>query len=346
MNKKIPINRLNKFLLYGLFCPINKDIKYIGITTGSLKNRLLGHLRAPTNGKISHWFTTLKKDSLIPEIKLIKECVSYEELLSEEIIYIKKYRELGFELFNIADGGDINPMFGKTHSKEAREKISKIHKGRKMSDEVKKNHIINIYNFWHSEETLEKREKIKEKMSERMIGNSYAKGSKHSDEVKRIIQEKRYKYGNVGYKHTEETRKEMSNSRKGENNPMFGKTLSEESINKRNKTIKKNKTFKDKNNPNYKYNIERYELFKLFIEEDKTQKELSLIFGCSEANITRLLKKFEIKKGLSNKYNFNYDDLYKLYITDCLTQSKIAEIYNTSNKYISKILKKYNIKKV
>ena len=63
MNKKIPINRLNKFLLYGLFCPINKDIKYIGITTGSLKNRLLGHLRAPTNGKISHWFTTLKKDS-------------------------------------------------------------------------------------------------------------------------------------------------------------------------------------------------------------------------------------------------------------------------------------------
>lgn len=34
--------------------------------------------------------------------------------------------------------------------------------------------------------------------------------------------------GTSGFKHSEETRKKMSESQKGENNPMYGKTLSEE----------------------------------------------------------------------------------------------------------------------
>jgi len=42
-------------------------------------------------------------------------------------------------LFNLADGGDINPMLGKTHNEESRKKISLTHKGRKMTDEQKLN---------------------------------------------------------------------------------------------------------------------------------------------------------------------------------------------------------------
>jgi hypothetical protein len=59
-----------------------------------------------------------------------------------------------------------------------------------------------------------------EKLRNRMIGNKYAKGRKHTEEEKRRIGEK-----SKGYKHTEEAKRRMSEINKGKHK---GKHLSEE----------------------------------------------------------------------------------------------------------------------
>lgn len=83
--------------------------------------------------------------------EVIEEC--YLELLNErEIYYINKENCISPNGLNLRHGGNIglmsietrakmseqrmgdkNIMFGKTHSKEARDKISKTHKGRKLT---------------------------------------------------------------------------------------------------------------------------------------------------------------------------------------------------------------------
>ena len=140
-----------KFYLYGLYCPINNDLKYIGITTYSLKSRLNAHLKKPTNSYIKNWFVDLQEKSLKPNILLIKECKTYDELLQCEILEIKKCRENNYFLYNISDGGDINPMFGKHHTNESKEKISIIQKGRKRSDEEKEKQKERLKQLWNDE---------------------------------------------------------------------------------------------------------------------------------------------------------------------------------------------------
>jgi len=73
-NSKItPVTRINKkFQLYGLYCPYNGELRYIGITSGLLSTRLSGHLRNPTNGKIALWFKELKSNNKIIRNKINK----------------------------------------------------------------------------------------------------------------------------------------------------------------------------------------------------------------------------------------------------------------------------------
>jgi predicted GIY-YIG superfamily endonuclease len=118
-----------KYELYGLYCPISNNLMYVGITTNGLKQRLRGHLKSPTNHLMENWILGLKLLNTKPEIKLIKECIDYNDLLKSEIDEIKKCRNEKIGILNIADGGDINPMLGKTHTDEVRKKISQIHKG-------------------------------------------------------------------------------------------------------------------------------------------------------------------------------------------------------------------------
>ncbi len=89
--------------------------------------------------------------------------------------------------------GENNPMYGKTHSKKSKEKMSKAQKGRK-----------------HTEETKRKISKA-------------GKGYKHTDEAKKRIGEahkgQTWMVGEgspmYGRKHSEETRRKISKSRKG-----------------------------------------------------------------------------------------------------------------------------------
>lgn len=339
-NKKItPITRINKqYLLYGLYCPYNNELRYIGITTGSLSTRLAGHLRNPTNGKIALWFKELKNNGKIPIIRLISEYNTYEDLLNGEIKEIKENREKTTRLLNIADGGSINPMFGKTHTEEAKNKISNTHKGRKLNDEQIRKRKELLTNLWSNEEWSEK---LRKKMSDNMLGNTRALGFKHSEETKKQLSDlhKNNKHS-LGFTHSETTKMKMRQNNSGENNPMFGKSLPKEVLVKRSEKVKREGTFKGKNNGNFKYDIKKDELIELYLNKNLKIAEIANIYGCHRTVISDNIKNYGIVKPLSNKYNLKIDEI-KHYINEGLNLVQIGEKYGCSNKIIHKFIKKY-----
>ena len=56
--------RIKNFFLYGLYCPYTNELKYVGITTGKLNDRLGSHLRNPTNFLTMKWFKSLEINSI------------------------------------------------------------------------------------------------------------------------------------------------------------------------------------------------------------------------------------------------------------------------------------------
>lgn len=132
--------------------------------------------------------------------------------------------------------GENHPLFEFGHSEETKQKISISLTGLTHSEETKQKIRENharlsgenhpMYGKHHTEET-------KQKMSESRKGeknpmyNSKRFGEKnpmfgknHSEETKQKISEKK-----LGHGHSEETKQKMSKNRKGENNPMYGKSM-------------------------------------------------------------------------------------------------------------------------
>lgn len=328
------------FLLYGLFCPFTNELKYIGITTRSLNTRLNEHLRMPTNYKIKLWLNQLKEKKYKPIIKLISEFNSYDELLNGEINEIKKYRDLGYNLFNLSDGGDINPMLGKTHTNESRKKISETHKGKKFTEERLMKYREEVKKRWKDDDWSRMMKK-KFKNRNKRVGFRHSEETKHK--ISKTLKKNGYNIGNkysLGKKHTDEFRKNRSILYSGENNPMFGKKLSEESLLKRKKTVTEKGIYKGKNNPNFKYDISYDELFDLFITQNKTANEISKIYNCKYETIRQKLKNFNITKPKSNIYNLDINDILN-YKKKGLNLIEIGKIYGCSNKIISKFIKKH-----
>jgi len=138
---------------------------YIGKTNNfkRRKNEHLCVLKKGKNGKTWPVYNKIRK--LIQEenyelkMEIIDEKLTNDEANNLEIKLIKEYRENGYKLYNLTAGGDgtvnhkpvftdewrkklsesksgdkwtgnKNPFYGKRHSKETKEKISAIHKGK------------------------------------------------------------------------------------------------------------------------------------------------------------------------------------------------------------------------
>jgi hypothetical protein len=54
--------RDKKYPIYGLFSPDNEEIKYVGLTSGSLKERLRSHIYAATKLKDKLNYHSLKNE--------------------------------------------------------------------------------------------------------------------------------------------------------------------------------------------------------------------------------------------------------------------------------------------
>ena len=114
------------YKIYYLIDPTNNEIKYVGQTCQSLKNRLNKHLIQP-NRKNKEWFDELLKNKLKPIIYLVRGNLS-----SEEANYIEKYlikyfsKRKKLKLHNLTKGGSGSSGF--KHSEESKLKMSQIRK--------------------------------------------------------------------------------------------------------------------------------------------------------------------------------------------------------------------------
>jgi group I intron endonuclease len=151
--------------------------------------------------------------------------------------------------YNLTLGGE--GVLGNKHTETTKEKISKVHKGKKISKEQKEflskknsgegNHM---YGKNHSQES-------KQKIREANLGNKYRLGTKHSEETKEKFripksEETKEKLRQIatGRLLSNETKKKISEKLTGVRNPFFGRKHSEETKQKisQAKLRKKNNT--------------------------------------------------------------------------------------------------------
>lgn len=146
-----------KYTIYKLIDPITNDIRYIGLTFNSLKQRLSSHMSEPGTSHKCNWISKLKKEGLKPIIESIEENISsYDEVCEREIYYINYYKSIGCNLTNMATGGNKN----KKMSDETRIKMSNSAKNRNfkltLTEETKLNLSIKAKERFSNENEREK----------------------------------------------------------------------------------------------------------------------------------------------------------------------------------------------
>jgi group I intron endonuclease len=172
------------------------DKCYIGITN-NFKRRMIEHKCFKDKSSIiSKSINKYGKDSFNYEI--IDYAKDMDDLNNKEMMYIKFYKELGVELYNLTDGGgNYIPRRNYIPSEETRKKQSESHKGKVHSDEAKKKMSESHKGRIVTEDT-------------KNILREKNKGKKHSEETK-----KKVSLASKGRKHSEETKEKMSKSQKG-----------------------------------------------------------------------------------------------------------------------------------
>jgi group I intron endonuclease len=130
-----------KHFIYGLICPLNNNIRYVGQTV-DIKRRLTSHINKTKNKigkktKKEEWILELINLGLEKQIKItiIEECDSLN-VDEREIYYINKYRLLYENITNTLNGGSgefKEYIFKKRkpHNEESKKKISEANKGEK-----------------------------------------------------------------------------------------------------------------------------------------------------------------------------------------------------------------------
>ena len=169
--------------IYILIDPRNNKIKYVGQTSLSLMERLRIHKERSVNAKnrkVCCWIKSLMNKKLEPIIKLIEDNVIWNE---SEIKWITHFKSIGIDLLNHTDGGE--GTLGYKWSEEALKNISKIRKGRKLSNEHKNKIKIKMENrkvTWGN------------KISESLKGKNWSKETlkKRSKPVRCIETQKEY----------------------------------------------------------------------------------------------------------------------------------------------------------
>lgn len=92
--------------VYTLHEPDTGELRYIGITKGSLNARLRGHLKQKSKSYRTSWFIGLKNKNQKPQINLLHKTVDRNTACLLERFFIASARYFNFRLVNSTSGGD------------------------------------------------------------------------------------------------------------------------------------------------------------------------------------------------------------------------------------------------
>ena len=159
-----------------------EDIRYVGITRyEEPSRRFKDHCKAASQGKnlpVQCWIRKNGADSIT--YSTLSIVATWEEACAKERTIIKHLRDAGANLLNRTDGGDGG--LGMTHSKETKEKLSLMQKGKVFSETTRK------------------------KLSEANKGKVLSE--EHKNKIKKMIID-------ANRKHTAEELRKMSDANKG-----------------------------------------------------------------------------------------------------------------------------------
>jgi hypothetical protein len=210
MNKLKPIN------VYRLLDPITKEIRYIGITTCTLIQRLKQHIKETQKGKYSHrcnWIRSLLEKELEPIIELI-EVTDFSNWQDRERFWIAYYKDDGSPLTNGTLGGEGS--LGHVVSKECRKRMSEKQKQRPpISEETRAK-------FKSKRWTEERRLKFSLTVKGRTLTDEHKQKISAALKGKTVSKEsvEKSRQGNIGKIVSEETRQKLSEAGKGKKKNM------------------------------------------------------------------------------------------------------------------------------
>ena len=157
------------------------------------------------------WQRTVAKHGK-PHVEILANWDTEIEAFDHEKLLIASFKDMGFKLVNLTDGGE-GPS-GSKHSEETKRKLSILKKGKPSPNKG----VV-----------MSEGQKLKIRLGN--LGKpATRKGATHTDEAKAKMK---------GRKNSVETRNKMALSKTGENNPQFGKVLTEEVRKKLSESAKK-----------------------------------------------------------------------------------------------------------
>jgi len=195
---------MGKVYMYGLVDKSKNELKYIGKSINP-QSRYRKHLQ-DSNKKISYkekWIYSLLENNNKPELLIIDEVDEINWELWEKH-YISYYKSIGCKITNISEGGENPPSaYGRKWTPEQIKKNSESNKGKKRSEETKRN--ISLAKKGNSiphlnngkERSLSHRKNISLSMKGRVSPNKGRKydeehgkklSSSHSHQKRKIIQ--------------------------------------------------------------------------------------------------------------------------------------------------------------
>ncbi|WP_419692248.1 NUMOD3 domain-containing DNA-binding protein [Burkholderia gladioli] len=230
-----------QFLAYVIRANESQKVVYCGITTQSLRIRWNRHKKS----KFAIGSAIRKYGADAFSIDLIAESWSFEDLKVLEQQLIEQYGTFGRGGYNLTRGGD--GVLGITFSDEVRARFSRDRKGRVWTEAqksalraIKATQQHPMLGKRHSAEAIAK---IKKNRSNTSGERNHFYGKTHTPEaIEKIRENNRTRRltaeqlarrsgensARFGVRHTDETKRRMSEKQRGENNPNFGKPWSEE----------------------------------------------------------------------------------------------------------------------